>query len=190
MPTHAELHHLRMLRQHREQRHLQQSLRQAERTIAQRPLLRSLTQPPEEADPNLDYFEDLFFYPCDFGNMVAGATKTQTVTIQADSQFEWMRSTVSGNLHGATEPFPDNILLPITVFISDTGSGRQLMSSAVQVNELAGKGTLPFINPASRIFEPSAVISITAVSFSAASQYDNIEFVFHGRKIFKGGPPR
>jgi hypothetical protein len=162
--------------------------RQFRHQRAQRPPLRSITTDRTDEDPNTDYYDDLYFYVASAGNMVAGAVVAATVNIQADSKFEWMRSSVYGNLNGATPPIASGSLLPVSVFISDTGSGRQLMSAAVPVGLLAGDGKLPFINPASRIFKPSSTIQITFTNFSA-SQYDNVYFAFLGRKIFKGGPP-
>lgn len=162
--------------------------RQHQHQQRQRPQVRPLTSDRTDDDPNTDYYDDLYFYSATAGNMVAGAVSNQVVNIQADSKFEWMRSTCYGNLHGATEPISDSSLLPISVFISDTGSGRQLMSIATPVGLLAGNGKLPFINAASRIFRPSSTIQITFTNFST-SQYDNVWFSFVGRKIFKGGPP-
>jgi len=135
-----------------------------------------------------DLWADLFFYPINFGSMAAAAVSQGTVTIQADSHFEWMKTVCQGNKNAAAEPWPDNIILPITIFITDTGSGRQLMSAALPVNLIAGRGQLPFINPEDRIFKPSATIQVTATNFGA-STYDNIWFAFAGRKIFKGNKP-
>lgn len=139
-------------------------------------------------DPGEDLWADYYMYPINFGSIVAGATTNATVQVMADSQFEWMRATVQGNIHGGSEPFSDSTLVPITIFITDTGSGRQIMQQALPVNLIAGSGRLPFMNPEDRIFQPSATIQVTAVSYGA-SQYDNIWFCFQGRKIFKGRAP-
>jgi hypothetical protein len=173
----AHIAHLRHL-------HHQAAEREAAQSRANEDSIRRLTG--DLNDPNQNNWADLYSYPVNLGSIAAAATTQGTVTIQADSKFEWMRTTVQGNLNGGATPWPTNIILPITVLITDTGSGRQLMSAAMPVNLIAGRGDLPFINPEFRIFQPSATIQIQATNFGAAT-YDNIWFAFLGRKIFKDG---
>jgi hypothetical protein len=158
---------------------------------AGRPELHRLTgrvqQQQEEQDQ--EWYDDLFSYPTTAVNLAALGSSAQTITIMADSKFEWMRATIFGNLHGATPPFTDGAQLEINVFITDSSSGRQLMQQSVPAQSIAGNGKLPFINPASRLFEPSATVQITLSNTSAANQYDNLVFTMIGRKIFRGRRP-
>ncbi len=156
-----------------------------------RPQLHQLTSrvPMHEEQPDEEWYDDLFTYPTTSVNLAAGASSAQTITIMADSKFDWMRATMAGNLHGATPPFTDGALLEINVFITDSSSGRQLMQQSVPAQSIAGNGKLPFINPTSRLFEPSATVQVTLSNTSAANQYDNLVFSMIGRKIFRGRRP-
>jgi hypothetical protein len=174
-------HQLHQLRQARHHHPLEQH----------RPQLHRITSrvPQQQQQEDEEWYDDLFTYPTTSVNLVALASSAQTITIQADSKFEWMRATIFGNLHGATPPFTDGAQLEINVFITDSASGRQLMQASVPAQSIAGNGKLPFINPTSRIFEPSATVQVTLSNTSAANQYDNIVFSMIGRKIFRGRRP-
>ena len=129
---------------------------------------------------------DFYAYNAVFGTIAGSATSiTVPITIQADSKFEWMKSTIFGYKDGETEPFQSTDVLPLTILIQDSGSGRLLMNAPVPVSNMAGTGQLPFILPESRIFQPNATVSFTLNNLST-SQYDNVEFTMLGRKIFRG----
>ena len=136
--------------------------------------------------PQVDLWEDFYVYSAALGNIAAAATVTVNIQIQADSDFEWIESTSSGNQHGASEPWLDNIILPINVQILDSGSGRQLFSQALPLTSISGNGKQPFILPVSRLFQSRSNIAVSAVNFGG-SQYDNVVWNFIGRKIFQKG---
>lgn len=134
------------------------------------------------------YTDDFFIYPIAMGNLAPAAIFNGNIQIQADSDFEWIESTVSGSQHGAATPLQDNEQLPISVQIVDSGSGRQLFNGPVPVMGFAGNGKQPYILPVPRKFMARSTINIFATNYDAASTYDNIFLNFIGRKIFKFGP--
>lgn len=136
------------------------------------------------------FYVDFFTYvvPVSATNsLAASATSTIQLPIQADSDFEWIEGTMTATT-GAGVPFPDTIIAPITVQITDGGSGRQLLSAATPINNLFGSGKQPFILPESRVFKSRSNIQFTFVNLDAANAYNNVFVNLVGRKIFKFGP--
>jgi hypothetical protein len=132
------------------------------------------------------FTEDFFIYQFTIAALASAATLTASITIQADSDFDWIMSTCSANLTGETTPWSDSIVIPVLVTITDSGSGRQLMSAGIPLTGLAGNGKQPFILPIRRRFK--ALSSVTAVFTNyGGAEYDNIYLNLIGRKIFKMG---
>lgn len=149
--------------------------------------MRKISDYPNWDDADVLY-TDFYTYNAAFGTVAGSQTSdTQIITVQADSKFEWMKSTCWGYKDGATEPYQSTDVLPMTVIIQDSGSGRLLMNGPVPLVNIAGTGQLPFILPESRIFQPNSTISIVLNNLSA-TQYDNVNFSLVGRKIFRGQP--
>ena len=115
------------------------------------------------------------------GDLAAAASATQPLTFQSNSYFEAWKLTFFATLDGATQPNLDNIQVPVSVFISDTGSGKQLMNAPVPLSDIAGPGRLPFIVPGKRIFLPNSTVTFTFANFDSA-QWDNILLTLHRRK--------
>lgn len=132
------------------------------------------------------FTEDFYTYETSLASLAAAATATSNFTIQADSDFDWIMTTVSANIDGVTEPAPDNIIIPITVIITDQGSGRQLMSAGVPLTSYAGNGKQPFILPIPRRFMAKSTVTLVFNNYGG-SKYDNIFFSMIGRKIFNLG---
>lgn len=119
------------------------------------------------------------------GNMAAGATANTQITIQADSDFEWDYTTVYAEINGATaSPLPDNIDIPVSVLISDGGSGRQLFNQNIPITSLGGLGREPYILPQKRIFMGKSTVNFSFTNFSSGTQVNNLFLSLHGRKIF------
>lgn len=127
---------------------------------------------------------DLFTYPVSFGSVASTKQSSPTIQIQADSYFEWFKSTWSGNKNGAAEPWPDNIDGAFTLQITDTGTGVQLFNQPMVISGIAGTGREPFILPQPRLFNPNSAVTFALTSFSG-STWDNLYFNMIGRKLFK-----
>lgn len=127
--------------------------------------------------------KDFFTYEVNFANLLAGSSQTQTFTIQADADFLLSKlaflATI-GNVafDDSTRPIPN-----VNVTIQDTGSGRNLMNTAVPVASIFGTGQLPFILPRQRIFLANATVNVTLTNFDVAADYD-LYLSFIGEKGF------
>jgi len=130
--------------------------------------------------------DDYFVYGVSIATLAGGGTATTNFAVQADSDFEWMMTTCQGIENGSTEPFTDAAIVPVTVQITDSGSGRNLFLNPVPLTMIAGNGKQPYILPQPRIFQARATVSVVFASFSA-NIYNNINIAFHGRKIFSLG---
>ena len=131
--------------------------------------------------PQPDYFaRDFFTYEVDFTSVIAiSASAVGQFNIQADSDFLWSKFTY--NLQGTS--------FGASILIQDTGSGRNLMNSAVPLINLAGTGSLPFILPRQRGFRANAVINITVTNLDSTADHTitGLYLSFIGEKAFYSG---
>src|SRR4029077_13929858 len=138
------------------------------------------------------YTQDWFVYVANFGNIGGGSglTFAQNVQIQADSDFELVEITAQGLLHAllgvAGTPIVGSNVIPASMQITDSGSGRSLFSAPVPVNMVAGTGQFPFILPVPRICKALSNIQVSLTMFDTTT-YDSTFVAFIGRKIFALG---
>lgn len=130
----------------------------------------------------LDYFT--YQIPV-FSNLAVGASNTQQVIVQANTNFEWMQAVYEFDLAAAaftesTRPIPN-----CTVLIVDVGSGLQLMNTAVPVTSLFGPPNRPYILPITRTFKGNAAIQVTVNNFDAAVTTGNLRLSLIGLKQLK-----
>lgn len=131
---------------------------------------------------------DFYIYESDFASIASGGTQTNTINIQADSDFRWEKATyLSANAAALTNITVATKILPFaTVLLTDTGSGRQLMDGAIPIANLFGTGEIPFILKTPKIFSARATLSITVNNFDTALALQ-IRLSFIGTKLFKLG---
>ena len=115
--------------------------------------------------------------------IAAGAQATQNIAIEANSDFEWIKATFFADIAAAGQTVATQVIPLVNVLISDTGSGRQLMNTAVTVPQIFGTGQLPFIQPIKRVFKANSNITIQLTNFDAANTY-NIQLALIGIKVF------
>lgn len=130
--------------------------------------------------------QDWFVYPiviAGTAGLAAAASASINTQVQADSDFEWVMSTCTGNIDGVTEPALEDIILPINVQIQDSGVGRTLFLVPTVLTSIAGSGKQPFILSPTHIFKAKANINITAQNFGG-DKYDNITWNLIGRKLY------
>lgn len=130
--------------------------------------------------------EDFFVYQADFSALAPNTPQTATINIQADSHFKWVMATYDADIAAAAFTEANAPVPNVTVQITDTGSGRNLFSSAVPVPSIFGRGQLPFVLPLPRIFAARSSISITAANYDAAETY-NLKLSLVGMKLFDIG---
>lgn len=129
---------------------------------------------------------DFFVYEVDFSALASGMSQTSSFTIQQEADFLLTKINMTPDIAAAaytqsTAPIP-----LVTIMVNDTGSGRNLMSSAVPLANLFGNAGLPFILPRQRLFVASSVVNITLTNYDAAIDY-NIRLSFIGEKAFQYG---
>lgn len=131
-----------------------------------------------------ELFKDFFVYEVDFSSIANGASSSGQINVQADSDFVWQKACYFADISGAGETVATQIVPLATVLLTDTGSGRQLMSSAVPVTSLFGRGDLPFILPQQKMFRANSIILVQVANFDAAQTY-RIRLSFIGYKTFR-----
>jgi hypothetical protein len=125
----------------------------------------------------------LFVYNTTFTGLAGTLSNTQTFTIQADSDFDLQKLSYTADIAIAVETDSTRVIPLINILIVDTGTGEQLMDTAVPVNSLFGTGMLPFILPRARRFSARSAVSVTATNRTAATTY-NLQLSFIGEKIY------
>lgn len=136
-------------------------------------------------DPeNVDNFRrDFYVYEAESLALVAGGTSNDVINIEADSDFILQKMTYEVDIAAAAYTFTTNPIPLITIQITDTGSGRQLMQNPIPINSFMGDGKLPFYLPNPRKFLRNSTIQIAFVNFDAAVTY-NLRLAFIGYKIY------
>lgn len=126
---------------------------------------------------------DFFIYTTGRFAIAPAANSLQTINIQKDADFEINKLTFSADIAGAaitgnTFPIPN-----VTVLITDSGSGRNLMNQAVPLEALFGIGKDVFILQLPRVLMASSQITLSVTSFEAANTM-NISLNMIGYKLF------
>lgn len=127
--------------------------------------------------------KDFFAYELDFAALAAGANATGQLAIQADSGFQLQKMMYFADIASGPQTNDSRVVPLVSAQITDTGSGRNLASSAVPLPSWFGTGNLPFILPTPKIFSPKATITVVLSNFSAATAY-NLKLTFIGQKVY------
>lgn len=131
------------------------------------------------------YFaRDFFVYELDFLAVASGASSSNNFTIQADSDFLWTSAAYFADIAAAGQDDSGRIIPLMSLLITDTGSGRQLMNTAVPISSLFGTGQLPFVLPRQRAFRSNTTVTVTVNNFDAANTY-NLRLSLIGEKAFR-----
>lgn len=151
--------------------------------------------PPAEVQRKKDFF----IYESQTLQLAPGANATDTINIEADSNFILQK--LSHYSLGGAPTFPDltdftaantapfglpkqyAINPAVLVQLIDTGSGRQLMQNPVPISSFFGTGELPFILPNPRLFMRNSTIQVQYTSFDTVNTYD-IRLAFIGFKVY------
>lgn len=129
--------------------------------------------------------KDFYIYEEDFSALASGATATGSINIQADSDFVLQKLTYFADIAAAAQTANGRVIPLVTVQITDTGSGRNLMETAAPITNVFGIGQIPFILPQPKLFLARSTITITVANFDAAVDY-NLRLSFIGHKVFRG----
>jgi hypothetical protein len=134
--------------------------------------------------------QDFFIYSTLFTSLAPGVAQSNTINIQADSDFVINEMTYGANILvggvvTTTPNYTTRIFPNISIVLLDAGSGRQLMDSAIDLSALAGSGERPFFLPIKKRLAARSNLVITAQNFNTVDTYRlNLSFV--GFKRFYG----
>ena len=126
---------------------------------------------------------DFYTYEAAVNAIAVGANANDIINIEADADFILQKLTFWADIAGAAQTAATRVLPNVSVQITDTGSGRQLMSNPIPIPAIFGSGELPFILPNPRLFRRNSTIQIAFTSFEAAITPD-ILLCFIGYKIY------
>lgn len=136
---------------------------------------------------NPDLTRSFYSYTLSIPSLAAGATATDVVNIENDSQFVWIKSTYFADIAGGAQTENTRVIPLINMQITDSGSARQFFDEAQPINSIAGQGAIPFILPAPFIFNNNANINASFTNFSNATTYINIKLTLHGFRVYEFG---
>ena len=126
---------------------------------------------------------DFFVYEAQAVAIAVGGVANDVINIEADSNFILQKLTYEADLAGVAQTWGTRIVPNVTVQITDTGSGRQLMQNPVPIPSIFGSGALPFILPNPRLFSRNSTIQVAFTSFEAAVT-PTIRLAFIGYKVY------
>lgn len=128
--------------------------------------------------------KDYYIYMSEVNALANGASLTDTVTIEADSDFVLVKMAYFVDLAGAPI-VGDALIVPlVNITINDSGSGRNLQNKPVPIDCMAGRGLLPFVLPVPRKFRARSSINFTYDNYSAGTTYTNVRLALIGYKTF------
>lgn len=126
---------------------------------------------------------DYFVYGTDFTPLLASATATNLIAINADSAFVILSAVI------VETDTADTVFLgqqPLLFRLSDSGSGRFLSNTAIHADNWFGTAQLPKYWDIPKILAPNSTFSVTAQNLEATNR--NVRVAFHGIKIFSFAP--
>lgn len=123
--------------------------------------------------------QDTFSYGVTFRNIPAGGAASGNISVQADSDF-LIHNQVQycGGASDSARVIPN-----VTVVLTDTGSGRKLMSEALPVDAIFGSAKLPYILPLPKYLFARSVLQVEVVNNSSAV-IPVLHLAFNGVKVF------
>ena len=131
--------------------------------------------------------QDLFFLSADFVGAkelaaapAAGATQVVPITIDQDAHVLIVGAShvTSNNLETTDVPVPF-----ILVTLKMSSSGREMMSSAQHLRNIAGTAQLPCVYPRPKFIAAGSTLSVTAQNLEGAARRTRL--TFYAFKIFK-----
>ena len=127
---------------------------------------------------------DFYVYTAEAATLAPGASETISIPVQADADFILRKMTHFADIALADQTADSRVLPLVTVQITDTGSGRQLMDSPVPISAIFGSGEMPHILSNPRLWRANSNIGITLTNYSSATTY-NVGLFFVGEKLYK-----
>lgn len=120
--------------------------------------------------------------------IATGATVNTSIIIQADADFAVEKLTYSADVAGATQNNSTRTVPQVTVLLTASSSGAQMMNNPAPISGVFGTGDLPMILPYPYILNANSQLQITLVSFEAAVT-PLLTLNFIGRKLYRLANP-
>lgn len=128
-----------------------------------------------------------FFYSTPMITSLAGSTNSiQQVNIQADGDFIIMKTMFYCQYNATPSTTNDNRPHPpVTVDVTDNGSGTRLTREPLMIGSFAGYGALPMIWNEPRVVSANSSIEVVFNNLGA-TQVDNLQLTFAGVRVQYG----
>jgi len=126
---------------------------------------------------------DWYVYNVQFDALAPAGVDTDTVAIEADANFIMVKIAGFADIAAAAQNYDTRVVPLVTLQITDTGSGRQLLNGETAWSNIVGWGEIPYILPIRRKFKANSTIRVQATNFDAAATY-NLRLSFSGIKDF------
>jgi len=127
---------------------------------------------------------DPFSYIASFATIAAAANSTVTINIQADSDFLIQAQNYMVDIAAAIQTDSSRVIPIATVLLTDTGSGRQLMSADQPLSSIFGTGMEPYVLPQPKLMAARSSLAVKVTNNSASTTYTSLILSFIGVKLF------
>jgi hypothetical protein len=127
--------------------------------------------------------KDFFVYHTNFLPIAAGVTVTNTVAVEADSDFliTEIRAIVTDTTNLTFTATTTGA--PLLIALDDTGSGRRFQNQPVHFNELTGTARQPGYLPFAKLIRANSVVSIQLQNLDPGNAF-NVRLGLFGFKVF------
>jgi hypothetical protein len=131
--------------------------------------------------------KDFFVYHTNFLPLAAGATVTNTIAVEADSDFliTEVRAIVTDTTNLVFTATTTGA--PILFSLDDTGSGRRFQNQAIHLDEARGTGREPGYLPFAKLIRANSVINVQLQNLDPGNAF-NVRLGLWGFKVFTRMP--
>lgn len=152
---------------------------------------------PKDIEAFMSARRDFYIYEAQALALAASGNATDTIQIEADSNFILQKLSYFAVVNGLNPDLTvattilftggltaeQRILPLVTVQLTDTGSGRQLMQEGIPIPSMFGHEGLPYVLNNPRLFLRNTTIQVNFVNADTVNAYD-IRLAFHGYKVY------
>jgi hypothetical protein len=135
-------------------------------------------------DHDPEIHRDFYVYRSNIASIAAGANASDTINIEADSDFILQKMSYHVDIAAAAYTSSARPIPNVSIQLTDTGSGRQVFSGAIPIPAVFGTGELPFLLPNPRRFSANSTLALSYANFDAAITY-RIYLCFIGMKVYR-----
>lgn len=126
---------------------------------------------------------DWYVYNVEFLALAALGQATANVAVEADANFILVKLSGFADIAAAPQTYNARVVPLVSLQITDTGSGRNLLNGNTAWSNIVGWGEIPYILPIRRKWKANSTIRVQVTSFDPASIY-NLRLSFSGIKDF------